>query len=126
MKNRLTPLLLSATLIFAAASAHAGDAPSEKNATPAPTAPAQDKDAWMKQALAAYPLKTCVVSGESLDGGEMGKPVNYIHKESGKPDRLVRFCCGGCIKDFKKNPAKYLKKIDEAATKAPAAPAKQA
>ncbi|MFT3868691.1 MAG: hypothetical protein QM715_09340 [Nibricoccus sp.] len=62
---------------------------------------------------AAYPLDTCVVSGEKL--GEMGTPIDYIHKEEGKPDRLVRFCCKMCIGKFKKDPAKYLKLIDEAA-----------
>lgn len=61
----------------------------------------------------AYPLDTCVVSGEKL--GDMGKPIDYIHKEEGKPDRLVRFCCKMCIGKFKKDPAKYLKLIDDAA-----------
>jgi len=73
-----------------------------------------------------YPLKTCVVSDEEL--GSMGEFVNYIHKEAGKPDRVVRFCCDGCIDDFKKDPAKYLKKLDDAAAgkkPAPAAPAKE-
>jgi len=46
---------------------------------------------------------------------DMGKPIDYIHKEEGKPDRLVRFCCKMCIGKFKKDPAKYLKLIDEAA-----------
>jgi YHS domain-containing protein len=64
-----------------------------------------------------YPLKTCIVSDESL-GDE---PVDYIHKETGKPDRLVRFCCDGCIEDFKADPARYLAKLDSPApTPAPA------
>lgn len=71
-------------------------------------------DAWLKAAKAAYPLETCVVSGDKLEGSDMGAPVDYVYKEEGKPDRLVRFCCKGCVKDFKKDPAKYLKKIDEA------------
>lgn len=54
-----------------------------------------------------YPLQTCVVSGEKL--GEMGKPFNYTHE-----GREVRLCCKSCLKDFKKDPAKYLKKLDEA------------
>ncbi|HMO04153.1 MAG TPA: hypothetical protein PKC67_01740 [Kiritimatiellia bacterium] len=69
------------------------------------------------EAVAAYPLTTCVVSGDALGGGDMGPPVNYVHKEEGKPDRLVRFCCKSCIRDFKKDPATYLKKIDDAANK---------
>lgn len=67
----------------------------------------------------AYPLTVCVVSGEEL--GSMGKPVDYTHQEAGQPDRLVRFCCGGCIKTFKKDPAKYLAQIDQASTAVAAA-----
>lgn len=66
-------------------------------------------------AVAAYPLTTCVISGDKLEDGDMGPVINYVHKEEGKPDRLVRLCCKGCVKDFKKDPAKYLKKIDDAA-----------
>ena len=65
-----------------------------------------------KPAAPAYPLTTCVVSGEAL--GEMGPPVDYIHKEEGKPDRLVKFCCKMCVPSFKKNPAKYLATLDAA------------
>lgn len=77
--------------------------------------------AWLDKAKAVYPLQTCVVSGDKLEDGSMGAPVDYIHKEEGKPDRLVRFCCKSCIKTFKKTPAKYLKLIDEAASATPKA-----
>ena len=63
----------------------------------------------------AYPLTTCVVSGEKLEDGDMGPPIDYIHQETGKPDRLVRLCCKSCVKKFKQAPAKYLKMIDDAA-----------
>ncbi len=69
-----------------------------------------------KPAKDTYPLTTCVVSDEKL--GEMGKPVIFIYKDpkiKNDPGREVRFCCPDCVKDFKKDPAKYLKKIDEAA-----------
>lgn len=61
-----------------------------------------------------YPLQTCVVSGEHL---EAGQTVEYVHKEPGQPDRLVRFCCRKCLARFKADPAKYLQKLDEAAAK---------
>jgi YHS domain-containing protein len=61
--------------------------------------------------LKPYPLKTCVVSGEKL--GEMGDP--YVSKYEG---REIKFCCKGCVKDFMKDPAKYIKKIEEAEAKA--------
>ncbi|MFH0907335.1 MAG: TRASH domain-containing protein [bacterium] len=57
-----------------------------------------------------YPLTTCVVSGEKL--GEMGDPVIFNYE-----GREVRFCCKNCKKDFLKDPAKYLKKIDDASAK---------
>jgi hypothetical protein len=65
-----------------------------------------DKDAKAKP----YPLEKCVVSDEKL--GEMGKP--YIFQQDG---REVQLCCKSCLKDFKKDPAKYLKKLDEAEAK---------
>ena len=61
----------------------------------------------------AYPLSTCVVSGEKL--GEMGKPFVFQYE-----GREVQFCCPSCEKEFKKDPAKYLKKIDDAVKKAAA------
>ena len=63
-----------------------------------------------KPAAKPYPLKTCVVSGEKLDS--MGKPFIYDHE-----GREVRFCCKNCVKDFKKEPAKYLKLLDAAGKK---------
>ncbi len=60
--------------------------------------------------LIPYPLKTCIISGDKL--GEMGDPFVYEYK-----GREIKFCCKNCLKDFKKDPAKYLKMIDEAAAK---------
>jgi YHS domain-containing protein len=58
-----------------------------------------------------YTLKTCIVSGEKL--GEMGKPVVYVND-----GREFKFCCKDCVKDFKKDPAKYVKKLEAAEAKA--------
>jgi hypothetical protein len=91
--------------------------------SPAPVLAAASgkKKADAAQKADNYPLKTCVVSGEPL--GSMGDSFQYTHKEAGKPDRLVRFCCEGCVDDFKKEPAKFLKKLDDAVA-ANAAPKK--
>lgn len=67
-----------------------------------------DKAAIAKQ-KPAYPLDTCPVSGDKL-GGDMGEPIDKVFG-----GRLVRFCCKDCDKDFRKEPAKFLNKIDEAA-----------
>lgn len=74
----------------------------------APKQESADKDVIEKQ-KPAYPLKTCVISGEKLDG-DMGAAVDYVHQ-----GRLVKFCCAGCVKKFTKDPDTFLKKIDGAA-----------
>lgn len=58
-----------------------------------------------------YPLKTCVVSDEKL-GGDMGEP--YVFTSQG---REIKLCCKSCLKDFNKQPARFIKKL-EAAEKA--------
>ena len=64
-----------------------------------------------KEKLKPYKLKTCIVSGEKL-GGAMGKPFVYKYK-----DREIKFCCKDCQKDFDKEPAKFMKKLEEAEKK---------
>ena len=64
-----------------------------------------------KAKLKPYTLKICVVSGDKL--GEMGDPFVYEYE-----GREIKFCCKGCLKDFKKEPAKYLKKIEAEEAKA--------
>ena len=70
-------------------------------------------DSKAKGKLKPYPLKTCVVTDEKL--GEMGEP--YVMEYEG---REIKFCCRGCVKDFKKEPAKYIKKLEQAEAKAKA------
>jgi hypothetical protein len=48
----------------------------------------------------------------------MGEPIDFIYKKEGQPDRLVKFCCKQCIGKFKRDPAKYLAKLDAAAAEA--------
>ncbi|MGC3960331.1 MAG: hypothetical protein QM813_21115 [Verrucomicrobiota bacterium] len=67
------------------------------------TVRAEDK----KDAAKPYPLEKCIVSDEKL--GEMGKPYVFTHE-----GQEIKLCCKSCLKDFKKDPAKYLKKLDGA------------
>jgi len=53
-----------------------------------------------------YPLQTCVVTDEKL--GEHGKPYVFTHE-----GQEVKLCCKSCLKDFKKDTAKYTKKIQD-------------
>lgn len=54
---------------------------------------------------AAYPLSTCIVSGETL--GAMGDPV-VLEVEG----RELRFCCNNCVATFKDDPEAWIEKID--------------
>lgn len=58
----------------------------------------------------AYPLDTCLVSGEKL--GKMDKAYVFTHD-----GHVVKLCCKKCLKKFKADPAKYMKKLKEAAAK---------
>jgi hypothetical protein len=68
-------------------------------------------DSKPKTKLKPYPLKTCVVTDEKL--GDMGDA--YVFEYEG---REIKLCCKGCVKDFKKDPAKYVKKLEKAEAKA--------
>ncbi len=69
----------------------------------------EQKDAKAKP----YPLEKCIVSDEKL--GEMGKPVVLTYE-----GQEMKFCCKDCVKSFNKEPAKYIKKMNDEAAKKPA------
>ena len=71
---------------------------------------ADDKHAEHK--AKPYPLKTCIVSGEEInDKGDM-KPHAFVVQ-----GQEVKLCCKSCLKDFNKDKAGYLKKIEAEANK---------
>lgn len=85
--KKLKPMICAVlTAVFAAAPLAGIAAETKKNAKP-------------------YPLKTCIVSDEKLGG--MGDPYVFVHE-----GQEIKLCCKGCVKDFKKAPQKYLKKLD--------------
>ena len=55
-----------------------------------------------------YPLDTCIVTGEKLGADTGMKPFTFTHE-----GQEIKLCCKSCQKDFKKAPAKYLKKLDK-------------
>ena len=73
-------------------------------ATPAANAPAAYKTI---KPSANYPLKKCVVSGDTLGGMGGATAIEYQGRE-------VQFCCQDCIGEFMKEPAKYLAQLDAA------------
>src|SRR6267142_2086571 len=59
-----------------------------------------------------YTLKKCMVSDDLDETGDM-KPYVFTHE-----GRQIKLCCESCLKDFRKDPAKYVKKIEEMEKKA--------
>jgi hypothetical protein len=74
------------------------------------TAKFMKKIAEANKKVKPYPLKTCVVSGEKLGG--MGEEHVIVHAS-----QEIKFCCKDCEKVFRKDTAKFMKKIEEAAKK---------
>lgn len=67
---------------------------------------AADKAKKEESKAKSYPLDKCIVSDEKL--GEMGDPYVFVHE-----GQEIKLCCKSCLKDFKKDPAKYMKKIEK-------------
>ena len=65
-----------------------------------------------------YPLAVCLVSDEKL--GDMGEPQVIQYK-----GREIKFCCDDCEKDFRKEPQKFLAKLDKAAKSSATKPTTQ-
>ena len=109
MKNitKFTCLALGAAFIATAAPiAFSGTASAGCCGALTPMADTAKPDAKAK----AYPLTTCIVSGEKL--GEMGEPFVFTHE-----GQEIKLCCKSCKKKFDKDPATYLKKLTEAPAK---------
>ncbi|MFN3481010.1 MAG: YHS domain-containing protein [Thermodesulfovibrionales bacterium] len=49
--------------------------------------------------------KTCPVSGEKIDEGSA---VTYEYK-----GKVYSFCCEGCVEEFKKDPERYIEKMEK-------------
>jgi hypothetical protein len=54
-----------------------------------------------------YPLETCFISGDKF--AEMGRPIVFIYA-----GQEIKVCCKDCKKQFNKNPAAGMKKLEEA------------
>jgi nitrous oxide reductase accessory protein NosL len=91
----LASVALLAVALMGALAARADDSKSTNNIVP-------------------YPLDTCAVCGMKL--GDMGKPYTFVYQ-----GREIKVCDKSEEADFKKDAAKYLKAIDDAAAKAKAA-----
>lgn len=90
----LSALLMTASLFLAPFASLADEQPAKSKVKP-------------------YTLPNCPVSDEKL--GEMGKPYEFEYK-----GREIKLCCKSCKKDFDKDPAKFVKKIDAAEKEAAA------
>jgi hypothetical protein len=69
------------------------------------TVSAEDKP---KAKAKAYPLDKCLVSDEKFEGSGM-ETYEFVHE-----GQTIKLCCKSCLKDFKKDPASYLKKLPKA------------
>ena len=108
MKNitKITCLALGAALVATASLTSAESTSGGCCSAMTPMADTGKTDAKAK----AYPLDTCIVSGEKL--GEMGDPLVFTHE-----GQEIKLCCKSCKKKFDKSPETYLKKLKDAPAK---------
>jgi YHS domain-containing protein len=117
MKIRISSIITAATIAFtglAAASPghdhdHGKEEPKKeepKKKEPKKEEPKKEDPKKEEGKVKPYKPDTCIVSDEKL--GEMGKPVTFEYK-----GQEIKLCCKDCRKDFDKDPAKYLKKLEE-------------
>ena len=66
----------------------------------------------VKDQLKVYPVTNCIVMPED-ELADPRSPEAMEDKNVIIGNRLYRFCCKGCIRKFKKDPAKYIPKVDE-------------
>ena len=101
MKNLLAHALLASALSLG--TSFAEEKKESQPALQALIAKTPEEKAKAQALAASYPLKICFVSEDKLDD-----PVDALYG-----DRLLRFCCKGCVRSFNKNPSKYLPKLDK-------------
>jgi hypothetical protein len=93
MKTRFLPILLAVAGLLSA---------------PLLGCSAEKKDAKVKP----YPLTTCVVSDEKIGADPAMTPYTFVHE-----GQEVKLCCKSCLKQFKKDTAKFMAKIEAAQKK---------
>lgn len=66
---------------------------------------AAETNSFAQKAVEEVGNKTCPISGEEIDEG-----TKAAYEYKGK---AYNFCCPACIDEFKKDPKKYIEKIEE-------------
>ena len=66
---------------------------------------AHEDHARHDEKAASPAAEVCPVSGEAITGNEK---ITYEYK-----GKTYRFCCPPCVEDFKKDPEKYIEKMNK-------------
>ena len=100
MKFKITSLATAVTFALTTPLALAGEGHDHDKSEP------KKEETKKDPKIKPYKPDTCIVSDEKL--GEMGNPVVFDYK-----GQEIKLCCKDCRKDFDKDPAKYLKVLEE-------------
>ena len=66
---------------------------------------ADDAKAVKADKAKPYKLEKCIVSDEKFEGSDM-KPYEFV-----RDGQTFKLCCKNCLKDFDKDPKKYVAKL---------------
>lgn len=110
MMNKIWTATCVGLLVSLALGAAPADEKKVTGTVEAKAAVTADDAATIAAQIPYYPLKECLVSGEALVEGEI---TDVVHE-----GRLLRLCCGMCKRQFEKDPASLLAKLDAAVVRA--------
>ena len=82
--------------VFAYGSKHKEEAPAAVTPAETPAPPVEVGN------------KICPVSGEKVGDSDMGEVVKFEYE-----GKVYNLCCPMCAKDFKKDPEKFIKKVED-------------
>ena len=88
-------LCLSQGNVFAYGSKHKEEVPAAAVSAETPTAPVEVGN------------KICPVTGEEIKDSDMGEAAKVEYN-----GKIYNLCCSMCVKDFKKDPETYIKKVE--------------
>lgn len=99
--------ILATVLISCERQAPVPTSPPAEPPAEAPALPVAPATADASAPVKPYPLDVCIVSDEALDS--MGKPIALVYD-----GQEYKFCCDSCPVAFRKNPQKYVAKLQAA------------
>ena len=105
MKKALFGVVLTGAIVMSGALAYAQDQNEHHQMMQMPTDAQKQADNGTSEKATSLGNAICPVTGEKID-----EKTKATYEYQGK---IYNFCCAMCIDEFKKDPEKYIKEVEE-------------